>query len=865
MRPLGSRLTPYRIAVVVGVLTTLLHVGSALRTGRVDQLPVLGRLESLLYDLEFRERGPRRPPDDVVIAAVDEKAIDTLGRFPWPRGDVAKLIDRLTLLGAKSIVFDVAFTDQVFQSQDAVARQLTARFDDLSLAGKSSAGLLNQLSLARADAAEAASAARELSGHSAAVRDVRARVGPLAGTLSNVVDALAKLKAAQSHFGASLAQVQARQSPDDQLAQAIRKSGRVVLGSFLLRDSELRTISPAEQAAALEEVSAMRLPPPTRGTDALGPDDVLDGTTEKATSAPLRVPAYAGVKAPLAKLVAPTPEGPPTSVAFFNVEPDADGVVRRDPLVFLVGDQPDWEDRTMLPGLDLGAALSFYDASPDYTRLWSASEDGRQLEEVAFVPGSAGWKNRAPKVKEFRRIPVDSGGQLLVDYYGPKGTMPRVSLADVWNGTLPRARVAGKVVIFGVTAVGTHDQRVTPFDQFAPGVDIHATAIANVLHGDYLRRPWWALFVEALVLLGIALVVGRLLAKVSVVQGVPVVLATAVGYHLLELGLFARGFVLFSFLPVAEVVGIYALQTLYRYNTEEKEKRQIRQAFQLYLTKSVMEEMLKDPAKLKLGGDKRVLTVLFSDIRGFTSISERLPPEQLAKLINEYLTPMTNLVFEHGGTLDKYIGDAVMAIYGAPVEQADHALRCCQTAVAMVRELAKLQERWRMEGRDWPLIEIGIGINSGPMVVGNMGADQRFDYTVLGDNVNLASRLEGTNKEYQSRIIINESTRALCDGRLAVRELGAVRVKGKREPVRIFELLDDQPAQGELLEVITRFNQGVRAFRDQSWQEARSHFQSVLARWPDDGPSHAYLAFCAASERNPPGEGWDGVYTMTHK
>jgi adenylate cyclase len=260
-----------------------------------------------------------------------------------------------------------------------------------------------------------------------------------------------------------------------------------------------------------------------------------------------------------------------------------------------------------------------------------------------------------------------------------------------------------------------------------------------------------------------------------------------------------------------------------------------------------------------------VLTVLFSDIRGFTTISERLTPEQLAKLINEYLTPMTNIVFEHGGTLDKYIGDALMAIWGAPVQQDDHALRCCKAAMGMMRELKVLQERWRMEGRDYPPIDVGIGINSGPMVVGNMGADQRFDYTVLGDNVNLASRLEGTNKDYQSHVIISESTYLLCKDQVAARELGAVRVKGKREPVRIYELMDDKPASGELAEVIALFNEGVRAFREQRWEDGRRKFREVLEIEPTDGPCHAYLGFCDDYEKDPPGEGWDGVYTMTHK
>ena len=208
--------------------------------------------------------------------------------------------------------------------------------------------------------------------------------------------------------------------------------------------------------------------------------------------------------------------------------------------------------------------------------------------------------------------------------------------------------------------------------------------------------------------------------------------------------------------PFLTMMIIYLGITIYQYFKEEREKKKIRGAFQYYLTASVINEMLKDPAKLKLGGDKKDLTVLFSDIRGFTTISEKLTPEELVALLNEYLTAMTNKVFQYDGLLDKYMGDAIMAVFGAPLDQPDHARRACLTALAMMKELHQLQKKWRDEGR--PAFDIGIGINSGDMVVGNMGSEMRFDYTVMGDMVNLGSRLEGTNKEYGTNIIISEFT-----------------------------------------------------------------------------------------------------------
>lgn len=864
------QLSAFRIALAVGLVATLLHWVYAGRTGRIDEIPVLSRLENIFYDLKFHERNAlgigHKPSGQVVVGAVDEKAIDTIGRWPWPRSDVASLIDRLTALGAKAIVFDVAYADAAYEGRFAAARKLHGRFEEISLAGKAPEETIARLTLAKTDAAGALEAARGLKDGSSAARDVKSRLEPVSQALTDALTMLERYRALHREYELQLAREVLEKGPDEQLADSIHQSGRVVLGSFLLTRDEMRRISPDETQKAHDNLSDVGLPPASNHP---GIDE--GGIVPEPSDYDLEVSllGYSGAKSPLRPFVVPpaAAEGatptPHTLVGFFNTAPDDDGVIRREPLAMAVGDQSDYHTAFIVPSLDLAGVLKYYDAIPAETRLWTFGT-GR-LGEVALRPGSARTVDGPPKLSELKAIPVDRRGQLLLNYYGKDSAFPTVSLGDVWNGSVPKERIDGRIVVIGATATGTFDQRVTPFDSLSPGVITHATAMENILHDDYLQRPLWALLAESLVLLLVALVLGRFLTKVSVVAGAPVVVAGALVWHAIDLALFTAGYAVVSFLPIGEMMGIYVLQTIYRYNTEEKEKRQIRRAFQFYLTKSVMEEMLKDPTKLKLGGDKKVLTVMFSDIRGFTSISEKLSPEQLAKLINEYLTPMTNLVFEHGGTLDKYIGDALMAIWGAPIAQEDHAMRCCRTAVAMMRELSALQERWRMEGRDYPPIDIGIGINSGPMVVGNMGADQRFDYTVLGDNVNLSSRLEGTNKEYRSHIIISQNTYAMCGTLVASRDLGAVRVKGKREPVKIYELLDDKPAAGELSEVIATFNLGVQAFREQRWQAARDQFHAVLGAWPKDGPSQAYLEFCDEYEQDPPGEGWDGVYTMTHK
>ncbi|MCX5843757.1 MAG: adenylate/guanylate cyclase domain-containing protein, partial [Deltaproteobacteria bacterium] len=295
-----------------------------------------------------------------------------------------------------------------------------------------------------------------------------------------------------------------------------------------------------------------------------------------------------------------------------------------------------------------------------------------------------------------------------------------------------------------------------------------------------------------------------------------------------------------------------------------REKKKIRGAFQYYLTASVINEMLKDPAKLKLGGDKKDLTVLFSDIRGFTTIAENMKtPEELVHLLNEYLTAMTNVVFTYDGLLDKYMGDAIMAVFGAPLNQPDHPLRACKTALDMMDELKKLQIKWADEGR--PVLTIGIGINSGDMVVGNMGSEMRFDYTVMGDSVNLGSRLEGINKEYGTNIVISESTHNAVKDILFCRELDSVRVKGKNLPVKIYELLGEKKDAEKWEKAVGIFEEGLSKYRQCLWDEAIISFQRVLEIKADDAPAKLYIVRCQELKKNPPEEPWDGVFTMTKK
>jgi adenylate cyclase len=375
---------------------------------------------------------------------------------------------------------------------------------------------------------------------------------------------------------------------------------------------------------------------------------------------------------------------------------------------------------------------------------------------------------------------------MLINYAGGYESFPYYPFYKVLNGQIPLEKFRGKCVLVGGTAAALFDSRSTPFSPFFPGVEIHANTVSNILMGNYLR-PWPA-YVTLFLIILFAMLPGLVLNRFSPFYAGVITLAVLTGYFFLTYFLFVSKFVYAEFVAPAFGFALsYVGVLFYRFMTEEKEKRKMKKTFGQLVNPRVLEKMLNDPSYQKVGGHKELLTVLFSDIRGFTTITETLPPEQLVPHLNEYLGKMVEVVFRHDGTLDKFIGDAVMAIFGAPVPQNDHAKRAVLCALDMMDELAKLQEKWRAEGK--PVFDIGLGINTGEMTVGFMGSQEKKEYTVIGDNVNLASRLEGLNKEYKTHIIISDSTYQQVKDIIEARSLGSVMVKGKTKTVDIYEVV----------------------------------------------------------------------------
>jgi adenylate cyclase len=409
-------------------------------------------------------------------------------------------------------------------------------------------------------------------------------------------------------------------------------------------------------------------------------------------------------------------------------------------------------------------------------------------------------------------------------------------------------------VFLGLTNA-SYDKVQTPLDTVADGVELHATLAENVLGNRILSIAGSTSTILATLAMCIIVVLAQL-RPVRRRAWVPPLIALAAFAIYLGVAqlVFAKGTLLAVAAPILMSSLVLMAATIGGLATEGREKAQLRSMFSRYVSRSVVDRILADPARAKLGGERKILTVLFSDIRGFSGFSETMGPEELASYLGEYLTPMTELVLESGGTLDKYIGDAVMAIWAAPVDMPDHASRACEVALKMQEAVVELNRKWKSEGK--PEIAIGVGINSGPMSVGNMGTSARFDYTVLGDQVNLGARLEGLTKEYGVDILVGEDTAKAAGGRFVFREVDLVRVKGRASAAPVYQLIGRSGVN-----VDPRFAEALALYRSRDFAGARSLFGVIQG----DKTAAIFAKRRAELAASPPSGDWDGVYDQKNK
>ena len=462
------------------------------------------------------------------------------------------------------------------------------------------------------------------------------------------------------------------------------------------------------------------------------------------------------------------------------------------------------------------------------------------------------------------KIPVDDSVAALIPYRGHERSFPYISAVDVLKGRVDPALLAGRIVLVGTTAPGLMDLRSTPVGATYPGVEVHANLIAGILDGNIKEKPGYIMGVEVLQLFLLGGLLALLLPLLSPIRAsllTALVLLLAVA---LNLSLWSSANLV---LPLASVLLmtllLFGVNMSWGYFVESRTKRQFTELFGQYVPPELVDEMARDPQAYSMEGRNVELTVLFSDVRGFTNISEGLDPQELTHLMNDYLGAMTEVIRKNRGTLDKYMGDAIMAFWGAPITDPENARHAVLTALAMQKELKKLAEPFRQKG--WPELHIGVGVNTGMMTVGDMGSPVRKAYTVMGDAVNLGSRLESITKQYGVGIIVGPLTRERLNG-FVFRELDRVRVKGKDEPVTIFEPLGlVGEVQEETLGQLKLWQHALRLYRAQDWDQAELQLYNLLRQAPETRLYQLYLERLAVWRKNPPDANWDGVTTFETK
>jgi len=531
-----------------------------------------------------------------------------------------------------------------------------------------------------------------------------------------------------------------------------------------------------------------------------------------------------------------------------NWIPEHDQIIRRLPLLVRIAD-------TVYPSLAAESIRVAQGASTFVIKASGASGEQSFGAETGIVAVRAGAID----------IPTDGNGQVWIHF---TRTDPRrfISAGDLLEGKIDRSEIDGRIVLIGTSAAGLFDLRTTPLDAAVPGVEVHAQAIEQMLLGTHLRRPDFATGVELFVLVVFgALVAAAVHATGALLSAVVGVVAVAIAIGSSWAAYRGFGWLIDPVFPAIAVIFLYISTTVYLYLRSEGERRRVRNAFSHYMAPALVAELAADPSKLKLGGEMRQVTLMFCDVRGFTAFSEKLDAEQVTRFLNRLLTPLSDRIMAARGTIDKYMGDAIMAFWNAPLDDPDHALNACRAALGMLADVERLNREWAAEaaaeGRVHVPVRIGIGINTATCCVGNLGSEHRFDYSVVGDGVNIAARLEGRSKSYGVPIVVGEPTAAAAP-QLGFIELDFVSVQGRTEALHVFGLVGDESwnADPETVELRARHAAMLAAFRSRRFEEAGALLLEARAAAGEKLSTlyDLYGARITEFKSKPPPADWDG-------
>ena len=828
------------------------------------------QFEQKLYDLRFQMKPKISQWEKLVHLDIDDVSIVNAGEFPWPRNFYAKGLDVLSDMNARAAVFDIQFIDEspriadkamMKEIRDKALKKRTITAEDLDSAVADNDAVLSAAVKKQGKIALAYSFAKEsiLADDSPAVRARKEAMKSFVKKASIPIQP-GKEKIFQSCVDDTRKSIQFPISP-------LVEAGSI----FGFVDSDF------DSDGSQRRVRLIR---------------VFDGRIYFEMGLSM-VMELCGVKKedveiiPGEKIVLKNALNPVTFAR-------KDIVIPVDPQCRMyINWAGDYASAFVhVPFYALLEYDKVKDAIGDRLDIWEASTDPKMTrtklygERTALGDQIRTEKNEKKRIDLLRQLDKTNReifdiegtyleslkterGKIAKKYDESKDAKLKSSLDDMDNDiTATRIvheadRLRGKVCVVGLTATGTQDIGVIPYSSEYFMVGRYPNIINTVLQEGFFKRTgkWFEVILMFLAALAISFAIYRQNAKTSLLM----IAGAFVAYNLVNMLLFSfarvwvdqLGVNIAIILPSITIVGI-------KFLSEESQKRFIKSAFSHYLSKQVIEEIILNPESLQLGGEEREITIFFSDIKGFTSISEQLKPQELVHLLNEYLSEMTDIVLDYKGTVDKFIGDAIMAFYGAPGSYPDHAQSACFAAIDMQKILKEMRTRWKKEG--FAEIHSRFGINTGPAVIGNMGSRNRMNYTAMGDSVNLASRLEGANKYYGTYSMISEMTYEKVKHDVEVRYLDKITVVGKELPIKVYELVNRKGAlthsQKELFEA---YNSGLELFNKREWEKARSVFRSALKVSKDDGPSKTYIERCTGFMDKPPSKKWDGVYRLSSK